>query len=298
VAGGSPTFECVINVSEGRDRAAIDLIASAAGEVLLDVHTDPEHHRSVLTLGGRLPPVEEAARSVAAAAVSAIDLRDHRGVHPRFGAVDVVPFVPLPTGGSPDDDPRLTAAIGARDRFAAWAADHLGVPCFLYGPGRSLPEIRRRAFRSIPPDTGPPRPHPSAGATAVGARGVLVAYNVWIAAGPEGREAGAGARALAVARDLAAALRSPSVRALGLPVEAGAQVSVNLVAPTGSAVADVYDAVAAGAEARNCRVLRAELVGLIPVGVLEAVPPHRWSELDLDADRTIEGRLRRGSPAT
>ena len=118
-------LECVVNVSEGRDRGVVDAIASAGRACLLDVHADPHHNRAVLTLAG--PGVEDAARAVATEAVRRIDLRLHVGVHPRLGAVDVVPFVPL-AGSSMDD------AIAARDRFAAWAGDELGVPCFLYGP--------------------------------------------------------------------------------------------------------------------------------------------------------------------
>ena len=153
-------------------------IAACAGRALLDVHSDPWHHRSVLTLGG--DDVEAAARAVAAAAVDLLDLSDHEGAHPRLGVVDVVPFVPLPRLGGgrrrgADDD--LGEALAARDRFARYAADELGVPCFFYGPERSLPEVRRRAFVTEAPDAGPAVPHPSAGAMCVGARPPLVAYN-------------------------------------------------------------------------------------------------------------------------
>jgi glutamate formiminotransferase len=162
-----PLLECVVNISEGCRRDVLDRLARCAGDHLLDVHTDPDHHRSVFTLAG--PDVEEAARSLATAAVDAIDLRTHEGAHPRLGAVDVVPFVPL--GPTPFPD-----AVAARDRFAAWAGASLHLPCFLYGPERSLPDLRRHAFRTLRPDAGPAEPHPSAGACAVGARPVLVAY--------------------------------------------------------------------------------------------------------------------------
>jgi glutamate formiminotransferase len=180
-------LECVINISEGRDLARVARIAEAAGDAVLDVHSDPHHHRSVLTLVG-----EHAARAVAGAAVAELDLRTHEGAHPRLGVVDVVPFVAL--DGSSDDDARA-----ARDAFARWFAEVHGVPCFLYGPERTLPEVRRGAFTLLPPDTGPPAPHPTAGATAVGQRPVLVAYNVWVA----GTD-------LAGARRLAAAVRGPA----------------------------------------------------------------------------------------
>jgi glutamate formiminotransferase len=259
-------LECVVNVSEGRDRRSIETIARAAGRALLDVHHDADHHRSVLTLAG--PDCEGAARAVTAAAVLALDLRRHRGAHPRFGVVDVVPFVPL-------EGADLGEAMAARDRFGAWAGHELGVPCFRYGPECSLPEVRRRAFTDLAPDDGPPRPHPTAGAIAVGARPVLVAYNVWLAE-PD----------LAEARDLARRLRSPAVRALGLPVGDRVQVSMNLVDPSTVGPAEVVDAIAARAE-----VAGTELVGLVPANVLRATPGYRWAELDLAPDRTIEARL-------
>lgn len=286
MAGGGWLAECVVNISEGRDRATIDAVGRAGGPAVLDVHTDPEHHRSVLTLGGPLETVEDAARKVVAAAVARIDLRSHAGVHPRLGAADVVPFVPLPS-----TDHLRPDVLDARNRFAAWAGTELQLPCFLYGPERTLPEVRRGAYTSFEPDTGPPTPHPTAGSSAVGARPVLVAYNVWIthnrqAATEEGR-----GRALLVARSLATGVRGPKVRSLGLAVGPGAQVSCNLIDPGSVSVADIYDAVAAGAASSDCSVLRAELVGLIPADALALVPRHRWAELDLDGDRTIEGLM-------
>jgi len=266
-------LECVVNISEGRRPDVVAGIAAAAGPHLLDVHTDAHHHRSVLTLLG-----EEAPRAVAEAAVAALDIRGHTGAHPRIGVVDVVPFVPI-AGAS------LADAVAARDRFAAWAGDRLGLPCFRYGPlsggDRTLPELRRRAFADLVPDTGPARPHPTAGAVAVGAREVLVAFNLWLAE-PD----------LAVARRLAAELRGPAVRALGLAVGDGVQVSVNLLDPGGVGPADVFDAVAA-----RTPVARAELVGLLPRSVLQMVPPERWGQLDLGEDHTIEAALARaGQP--
>ncbi|CAN5572809.1 glutamate formimidoyltransferase [soil metagenome] len=258
-------LECVVNISEGCDRAVIDAIAAAAGADLLDVHTDPHHHRSVLTLAG-----EVAARAVAAEAVARIDLRRHQGVHPRIGAVDVVPFVNL-------DGADLAPCLAARDAFCAWAAEHLELPTFTYGPERSLPEVRRRAFADLAPDHGPDRPHPTAGAAAVGARPVLVAYNVWLAR-PD----------LALARRVAAEVRRPGVRTLGLAVGERVQVSMNLVDPGSVGPAAAADAVAALAATDGC-----ELVGLLPRSVLEAVPEERWLELDLGEDRTIEARLTR-----
>ena len=258
-------LECVVNVSEGADRAVIDAIGRAAGPALLDVHADAHHNRSVLTLAG--PDVEDAARAVAAEAVRRIDLRLHVGVHPRLGAVDVVPFVPL-EGASMDD------AVAARNRFAAWAGGELGVPCFLYGPERTLPDVRRYAFTGLAPDTGGPVAHPPAGAICAGARPVLVAYNVWLADGLD----------VSVARQVAREVRGPGLRALGLDVGGRAQVSMNLVDPSRLGPADAYDAVASRAD-----VARAELVGLVPAAVLDAVPPHRWAELDLSLAKALPG---------
>ena len=265
-------LECVVNVSEGRDTAVIDALAAAAHDVLLDVHTDPHHNRSVLTLAGDAPVLENGVRRLTVEAVRRIDLRAHVGVHPRLGAIDVVPFVPL-------DGASLGDAAEARDRFARWAGEEGGLPCFLYGPERPLPEVRREAFRSLLPDTGPDRPHPTAGAVCVGARRVLVAYNLWLA--PE--------VPLEVARRITRDLRRPGVvRALALDVGGTAQVSLNLIDPEAFGPGDAYDAVAARAP-----VARAELVGLVPAAVLDATPSDRWPSLDLAPSSTIEARLAR-----
>ncbi|HEX2065026.1 MAG TPA: hypothetical protein VHE80_11465 [Acidimicrobiales bacterium] len=262
-------LECVVNVSEGRDPALVEAIGVAAGAALLDAHSDADHNRSVLTLAGA--DVEEAVRALARAAVAHLDLGTHRGVHPRIGVVDVVPFVPL-QGSAPAD------AVTARDRFAAWAAAELSLPSFLFGPERSLPEVRRGAFVTVFPDVGPPRPHPTAGAAAVGARDVLVAYNLWLA--PE--------VTVERARAVAKAVRGPGIRALGLAAAGGAQVSCNLIDLRHAGPDAAFDAVA-----RLVPVARAELVGLVPASVLAAIPEHRWSELDLAPSRTIEARLER-----
>ena len=151
-------LECVINVSEGSDPGRLRTVTDSAGRDLLDVHSDPDHNRSVLTVVGIAAP-----RDVTRAAVATLDIRSHAGVHPRLGVVDVVPFVAL-TGSTFDD------AVAARDDFARWAADELGVPCFLYGPERTLPSIRAGAFSDLAPDVGPATAHPRAGAVCVGAR--------------------------------------------------------------------------------------------------------------------------------
>jgi glutamate formiminotransferase len=258
-------LECVVNISEGSRPHVVTAIASSADGSLLDVHSDADHNRSVLTLVG-----EEAPRAVARAAVAALDLRRHQGVHPRMGVVDVVPFVPL--AGS-----TLVDAVAARDRFLAWMADELAVPGFAYGPERALPEVRRLAFRGLAPDRGPDRPHPSAGATAVGARPVLVAWNIWLAE-PD----------LERARQIAREIRGPRLRALGLPVGGRVQVSMNLLEPDVLGPAEAWELVE-----RRGAVTGAELVGLVPRSVLERTDPARWPELDLTEGSTIESRVAR-----
>jgi glutamate formiminotransferase len=257
----------VINVSEGRDLECIASIAASAGNHCLDVHSDADHHRSVFWLAG--PDVAAAAQSLTRAAVERLDIRTHQGVHPRIGVVDVVPFVPVTPDASIED------AIAQRDAFAAWAAGELGVPCFLYGTQRTLPEVRKHAFVDLEPDVGPREPHSRAGAIAVGARHPLVAYNLWL----DGHD-------LATAKAIAATLRSPDVRALGLQVGASVQVSCNLVNPTRFGPADIYDAVL-----RHAAIAHAELVGLIGADVLARIPRDRWAELDLGEERTLEARL-------
>ncbi len=295
-AGDGPA-ECVINISEGRDLSVIEAIASTAGPVLADIHTDPDHHRSVLTLVGTLSEVADAARSVARAAVERIDLETHRGVHPRLGALDVVPFVPLTTS-----DGRTTSwaeATEARDGFAQWAGQVLDLPCFLYGPERTLPELRRQAFHALAPDTGPGVPHPTAGAAAVGVRGVLIAYNVWLTADTsvafdsvDGSGADSlGPRALATAKIVAGQLRRPGLRTLGLGLGDQAQVSCNVTDPDVVALAQVFDEVAEAAASNGCVAVRGEVVGLVPHRALADAPENRWSELGLSTVSTIESHL-------
>ena len=275
------TIESVVNVSEGRDQDFLARLADAAGSVLLDLHRDPDHHRSVFTLAGEAEHVTHAVRALARASVAGLDLGRHQGVHPRRGVLDVVPFVPYTPGRLPSHD--LDAVVPLRDAFARWMSATLGVPTFLYGPlpsgeNRTLPQLRRHAFDDLPPDFGPLRPHPTAGATSVGARSVLVAYNVWVSS-------------VEVARQVAPLVRGPAVRALGLAVGRRAQVSCNLVNPAQVGPAQAYDAVRGLVEEAGGTVVGAELVGLLPEAVLRAIPGFRWAELGLSAERTVEARL-------
>jgi glutamate formiminotransferase len=277
-------LECVVNVSEGRDRAALDRLAAACGAPLLDVHRDPDHHRSVFTIGAQDPAATEAAARALATAAATLALPGHDGVHPRLGIVDVVPFVALaPT-------PTAVAVAAARS-FAEWIGDDLGVPAFLYDLAdpqqRSLPSVRRDAFVRRAPDAGPPRAHPRLGATAVGARPPLVAVNVEL-----DRED------LDLARAVARAVRErdgglAGVRALGLQLtsRAHSQVSMNLVDLEATGLEAACRAVRDRLEAAGAGVDRVELVGLVPAAVLAACSPEfrRWSGISERA--TIEARV-------
>jgi glutamate formiminotransferase / 5-formyltetrahydrofolate cyclo-ligase len=297
-------LECVVNISEGRRPEIVAAVAAACGAALLDVHTDPDHHRSVLTLAGPGDEVSEAALALAQAAVGRIDMSGHTGVHPRLGVVDVVPFVPLdvvadplgPRGGGQ----RLELAGAIARRWGERAASELGVPVFLYGTadpeGRSLPEMRRTAFRERRPDFGPGEPHPTAGAMAVGARPVLVAVNCELAGGGEGLQGD-----LTVARAVARAIRErdgglPGVRALGFALESKgrAQVSMNLTDLAATGVEAACEAVRRAAAERGDNVTAVELVGLLPAAELERCSGEFLAWTGLSADRTIEARLAAG----
>jgi glutamate formiminotransferase len=274
-------IECVVNVSEGRNEILLAELAAAAAPVLLDRHTDADHHRSVFTLAGAADDVTHAVRELATACVGRLDVGPHEGAHPRLGVLDVVPFVPITAGQPPTLD--LSGVVARRDEFARWLSATLEVPTFLYGPlaggqMRTLPQVRRQAFTDLDPDFGPPHPHRTAGATAVGARPVLVAYNVWVST-------------VAVAQRVAPLVRSSVVRALGLAVGDRAQVSCNLVDPAQFGPDRLYDLVVDLVTQAGGAVTGAELVGLIPQSVLAAIPASRWAELGLSAEVTLESRL-------
>ncbi|MGA3220032.1 MAG: hypothetical protein ABSE77_13300 [Acidimicrobiales bacterium] len=271
-------LECVVNISEGRDDATLAALAQACRPCLLDLHSDGHHHRSVLTLAGDEAVVDAAVRGLARQAVALLDLGRHAGAHPRLGVLDVVPWVALegwPVRDAAPGTPAAERARRARDSFATWAVAELGLPVFLYGPERSLPQVRRRAWRGLVPDAGPHAPHPTAGAVTVGCRPLMVAYNLWLRGGD-----------LAQAKSIAAGIRSPAVRALGFALGGRVQVSCNLVRPLSVGPAAVRDQVGRLADVERC-----ELVGLVPESVLRSIPEQLWAELDLARERTIEHRL-------
>jgi glutamate formiminotransferase / 5-formyltetrahydrofolate cyclo-ligase len=269
-------FECVLNLSEGRRLDVLDELSRAAGASLRDRHADAFHHRSVFTLINGADQLVADVRALIDAGLARLDLTSHEGVHPRFGVVDVVPFVAL-------DTTLAARACELRDNTARWLATTYGVPVFLYGTlvggERSLPEVRRRAFRDLSPDFGPANAHPHFGASAVGCRPILVAWNLWL----DGVE-------LAAARAIASALRRPGLRTLAFEVGAAVQVSCNVIDVSAVSLASLYDEVAARVP-RGGRISRAELVGLAPMSLLDAEDPSRWAELDLSLERTIEARI-------
>jgi glutamate formiminotransferase len=269
-------FECVVNVSDGRRLDVLDELGLAAGPALRDRHSDPVHNRSVFTLIEHRTELRRYVRSFIVASMKLLDLRDHEGVHPCFGVLDVIPFVAL--------DPRKAdEAATLRNETASWVADTFNVPVFLYGrlrdgTKRSLPEVRRHAFRSLMPDMGPMKPDPDRGASAVGARPVLVAWNLWV----RGID-------LAEGRIIAKALRRSEVRALAFPLPEMVQISFNLIDPMNVRPSMVYDKVVA--LLGEAVIDHAELVGLIPDAVLRVEDPGRWTQLGLAESATIESRL-------
>jgi glutamate formiminotransferase len=264
-------LEFIPNVSEGRRREVIDRCAAAAaapGVRLLDVSSDPDHNRSVLTLAGDADGLVAALGALYETALEAIDLGEHSGVHPRIGAVDVVPFVPL--GDTP-----MAAAVAAARRLAEAVAGRFELPVYLYAVGaalawrRRLPDLRRGQLPGLAerladpawaPDFGPPRLHPTAGATVIGARTPLIAFNALLDTAD-----------LGVARRVARAVREsggglPGVRAIGVPLASRgrAQVSMNLVDPARTSMARALAAVKDEAARHGAAVVECELIGLVP----------------------------------
>jgi glutamate formiminotransferase len=277
-----PLIECVPNFSEGRDAETVhaieQAIRSVSGVMLLRSEMDPDHNRSVITFAGAPESVMEGALRGIAAAVERIDLRRHSGVHPRIGAADVVPFVPL-QGATLED----CAAIAHRTGEAVWTK--LGVPVYFYEAAAATAEraplenVRRGGFEHpfLAPDLGGPALHPSAGACAIGARKLLVAFNVNLATTD-----------LTIAKAIARKIRAssgglPFVKAMGVPLPSRnlVQVSMNLTDFAQSPLRRVYEAVAQEAAARGISIAGTQIVGLIPQRAAEGcdfVPPNQILE--------------------
>ncbi|HEY0970667.1 MAG TPA: glutamate formimidoyltransferase [Gemmatimonadales bacterium] len=295
-------IECVPNFSEGRRPEVVGAIRDAIGAVpgarVLDVSTDAWHNRSVITFAAAPEVIGDAAFAGIREAQRLIDLNAHAGCHPRLGAADVVPFVPL-AGTSMDDCVRVARELGRR------VGDELAIPVYLYEraatrPGRrNLADVRRGGFEGLrervgsdpaaEPDFGPSRLHPSCGAVAIGARGLLVAFNVFL---------GTAERDMPVASAVARAVRASSpgglrgVKALAFEVDGLAQVSMNLVEPEVTTMLQAFDRVREEAAARGAAVTSSELVGLAPEGQLDAEGAARMMLRDFDPGRSIEARLR------
>jgi len=264
-------FECVINISEGSDDNVLGQLEKATGASLRDRHSDAFHNRSVFTLINDETPLLSDVHSLITSSVGLLDIRSHEGVHPRFGVVDVVPFVAL-------DRAKFSSAVRMRDDVARWMGETLEIPVFLYGPERTLPEVRREAFVALHPDFGPASPSLRSGASAVGVRSPLVAWNLWL-----------NNATIAQAQHIARQIRSTSVRALGLKVGSDVQVSCNLVDLDATKPSLVYDAVVALLP-EGTSISHAELVGLCPKATLFSEETSRWGQLGLSLETTIEER--------
>ena len=291
--------ECVPNVSEGRDRRLIDRLAGAvrsvAGVRLADIHVDPDHHRSVFTFLGAPAAVEAAAVALAEVAVRAIDMTTHSGIHPRIGALDVLPFVPLREMSMED-----AVAIARRAGQALGA--RLELPIFFYAEAalsperRSLPRIRSGGYEGLArkladpawkPDAGPARFNPRSGATAVGARGILVAFNVWL----ESNDLEAACAIARAVRESSGGL--PAVQAMGVPLAGRGivQVSLNLLDYRRTSLPQVFERVRSEAALRGISTRRSELVGLAPRDAFEGASPESLGLPDFTPAMLLETYL-------
>jgi glutamate formiminotransferase len=290
-------LEAVPNFSEGRDveavRALVDEVAAGDVEVL-DWSADPDHHRSVVTLIGPPRDVEEASVRGARFAIEHIDLTSHRGVHPRVGALDVMPFVPL-------EGLAMADAVASAHRVGRAIAE-LGVPVYFYGrasdpPGRSLAELRRGGFEALRsgfpegrrPDLPPraARLHPTAGATCVGARPILLAWNVFVSGVDEG-----------AAREIAADIRErgggfAGLRALGLRLAAQdrVQISMNLEDPERTPPLSVFERIETEVEARGGKVEETQVIGMMPDALVLPGTMDRLQLSDLGPARVLSRRV-------
>ena len=294
-----PLLECVPNVSEGRRAdvvaALVDAVRTVRNVRLLDSSSDPAHNRSVLTFVGDIAPVREAVLTLFAAATARIDLRQHSGEHPRIGAVDVVPFVPVA-------DVTMAECVALARDTAAEVARRFAIPVFLYEEAASTParrnleDIRRGGFEALgtrlalpewAPDYGPPQPHPTAGASVIGARMPLIAFNVNLATDR-----------LDVAKKIASAVRHSSggfryVKAMGIALEnrGVVQVSMNLTNFEKTPIFRVFETVKGEAARYGVPVLESEIVGLVPQAALLASAEHYLQISGFRSDQVLETRL-------
>jgi glutamate formiminotransferase len=294
-------LEAVPNFSEGREPAVVEEIVEAmraAGADVLDWSMDPDHHRSVVTMVGPPAVVEEAAVAAARVAVARIDLRRHRGVHPRIGALDVLPFVPL-IGLTMEDARASARRVGRR------LAEELGIPVFFYAqasdpPGRRLAELRRGGFEALaagwPPDRRPdllppawphPGAHPTAGAVCVGARPVLLAWNVYLG-GITFEDAAAIAAQI---RERGGGFRGLRALALQLPQRERLQISMNLEDLEATSPMEVFRRIEALVAERGGSVLETEVVGLLPDELVLSAAADRLRLTGATTRRLLSRRL-------
>jgi glutamate formiminotransferase len=299
--------ECVPNFSEGRKTETVERLAEAIASVdtacVLDKHIDPDHNRSVITFVASPEMIVDAAVRAVGLAAELIDMRQHVGVHPRLGATDVLPFIPI-SGITMDECVALAHAAGAH----IW--QELGIPVYFYEraalrPDRAnLEDVRGKGFEHLrdeiasiadrAPDIGDRRIHESAGAIAIGARPILIAFNINLRT-----------KDLSIARQIARAVRArhgglPFLKALGFPLETRGlvQVSMNLLNYETTGMAQAYEAVRKEAERLAVEIAGTEIVGLVPEAALDQKAEY-FSRLEhFESDAVIERRIRARQKST
>lgn len=291
--------ECVPNFSEGRRPEVIEAIVDAARQVpgvkLLDVKPDASHNRTVVTFTGEPAAVRQAAFALSAKAAELIDMEKHSGEHPRIGATDVIPFIPV-------KDVTMEECVDLANELAREIADKLAIPVYLYeaaakDPARkNLPDIRKGQYEGLKqeitkperrPDYGPARMHPTAGATVVGARQFLIAYNINL-----------GTVDVAIAKKIANTIREAKggyryVRAMGVMLEDRqvAQVSINMLDYTGTPLHRVFETVKSEAARYGVNVIGSEVVGLLPMQALLDAAAFYLRLEDFDRKQVLEDNL-------
>jgi glutamate formiminotransferase len=292
--------ECVPNFSEGRDKKKIKAIIDAGrlkGVTVLDIESDPDHHRMLTTLVGEPEVVLRAVWKMIVKATELIDMNKHQGEHPRIGATDVVPFIPV-AGVSMRDCVSLARRLGER------VAKELGIPVYLYEAAarrrnrRNLADIRKGQYEGLKqeistnpdrkPDYGDAKMHPTAGATVIGARKFLIAYNVNL-----------DTIDVLVAREIAGLIREKgggflAVKALGMEIkdQACTQVSINLCDFEKTNMDVVFKKIKQEAEKRGTKVIGSEIYGMVPKAALEGIDLKKLHLIDFKKDQILENRLK------